>query len=354
MAGIAVALLIAVSILRESGTQPSTPGRPHPDYWGAEIGPQFTGRPAPFDMQALRAFQSAVGKAPAVVAFNLPFENCGGNTCAVEGFPATQMSELRAYGSIPFLNWSSQSSPLSPDQPGYRLAVVASGSFDRYLEHFAREAKAWGHPFFLRFDWEMNRSWFPWGESANGNRAGDFVRAWRHVYDIFARIGATNATWVWCPYVAPSDTTNDLKGLYPGDRYVDWTCLDGYNFGASAAGSSPWQTFATLFAPSYREITRDIAPSKPMIIAEVASVERGGSKALWIRDMLTEIPRRFPRIRGVLWFDAENLQAGTRDATLPLESSRASLDAFSSAVGNATYPINRFGHLAGSPIQPPA
>jgi Glycosyl hydrolase family 26 len=323
-------------------------------YWGAEIGPQFTGSGAPWDMNALTDFKDAVDKAPSIVAFNLPFEECDRGPCTYGDFPSAQMTSLRSFGAIPFLNWSSQSSPLSGDQPGFRLAGVARGRFDSYIRAFAVAVKAWGHPFFLRFDWEMNRSWFPWGSLANGNREGDFVNAWRHVHSIFTAVGARNATWVWCPYADPQPQLPNLERLYPGDSYVDWTCLDGYNFGTSEGKSASWQNFSTLFGPSYRAITRGVAPTKPMIIGEVASSEQGGSKPLWIRDMLSEIPAQFPKIRGFVWFDTENTQAGTRDSTLPLESSRASLSSFASSIASQTYTANQFGGLSGSPIPAPS
>ena len=347
---IAVAAVVAVVVVLAVG---SGPGRSRQSvYWGAEIGPQFTGTPAPFDMRALTKFSAGVGRTPGVVAFNLPFEACSGR-CSFEGFPAGPMTALRARGAIPLLNWSSQSSPLSVTQPGFRLSTVASGSFDHYIRTFATEARAWGHPFFLRFDWEMNQSWFPWGQAANGNQAGEFAATWRHVHDIFTAAGATNVTWVWCPYASLNPSVVALRRLYPGDRYVDWTCLDGYNFGVSGGAGNPWRSFRSIFGPSYQAITRHIAPDKPMIVGEVASSERGGSKRRWIQAMLQAIPAHFRRIRGVLWFDARNTQSGSRDAELPLESSAASLSAFSRGLGSI-YAGNRFGSIVRSPISPPS
>ena len=36
---------------------------------------------------------------------------------------------------------------------GYTDADIANGSQDAYITQWAEAAKAWGHPFFLRFDW---------------------------------------------------------------------------------------------------------------------------------------------------------------------------------------------------------
>jgi beta-mannanase len=34
---------------------------------------------------------------------------------------------------------------------------------------------------------------------------------------------------VWCPNIDPNTNWGALDQPYPGDSYVDWTCLDVYN-----------------------------------------------------------------------------------------------------------------------------
>jgi beta-mannanase len=108
----------------------------------------------------------------------------------------------------------------------------------------------------------MNGDWFPWDEGVNGNTPGQFVQAWRHVHDIASAVGATNVTWVWCPNVTP---INNLGEFYPGDAYVDWTCLDGYNWGTDPNGHLiGWQTFDQIYHSAYQAVLA-IAPSKPLM-----------------------------------------------------------------------------------------
>jgi hypothetical protein len=316
-------------------------------YWGAEIGPQITGKWAPWDMNAVSAFASSTGKRPSIVAFNIPFVGCGTpTTCWPYGFPAPQMASLRQYGAIPLLNWSSMSAPLSVNEPRYRLAAVRRGAWDKVIRNFATEAKAWGHPFLLRFDWEMNGHWFPWAEAANGNAPGQFVAAWRHVHDIFTAVGATNATWVWCPTADFLNNLTSLADLYPGDGYVDWTCIDGYNQGTLSKPTG-WMTFDQVFYSTYNEITATIAPTKPMLIGEIGSSERGGSKAAWITATLSDILVNYPRIRGAVWFDVFSGQSDW-----PIETSPTATDAFRRAIANPLYATNSYGGLATSPIAP--
>ena len=107
----------------------------------------------------------------------------------------------------------------------------------------------------------------PWSEQTNGNSAGQYVLAWKHVHDIFTSVGATNVTWVWCINVEGSGETS-MSELYPGDSYVDWIGMDGYNWGGTSGHS--WQSFTSVFSQTYTDI-QSLAPSKPIIIAETAS-----------------------------------------------------------------------------------
>jgi hypothetical protein len=72
-----------------------------------------------------------------------------------------------------------------------------------------------GSPSSCAWTWEMNGTWYPWSEVRNGNGAGEFARAWRHVRELFVDAGATNANFVWCPNTVYSGGLS-LDGLYPG------------------------------------------------------------------------------------------------------------------------------------------
>ena len=291
-------------------------------------------------MEAVAAFEGLAGKGLSVVNFSAPFANCSSSPCSFYGFPAGEFSGIRAHGSIPFYSWGSQSIPATLNQPDFQLSDVIDGAYDSYIRQFAEAARDWGHPFFLRFNWEMNGGWFAWAEGVNGNAAGEYVAAWRHVHDIFTEVGATNATWVWCPNVNPDGNFQALGSLYPGDAYVDWTGLDGYNWGTNPARPDRWRSFDQLYGSTYREITETIAPSKPMIVSEIGSTEYGGSKASWIEDMLTTVPASYPKIRGLLWF--EKYDDGM---DWPIVSSSAASAAFAAGIQKL--------RLRGQPVRLP-
>jgi mannan endo-1,4-beta-mannosidase len=317
-------------------------------YWGAyAAGRQYGLVDAPWSMKSADRFEGNAGKRMSLLEWGQFWHECSA-ICGPRGFPSHLMSAARRRGYLPVLSWASYAEEKGPDQPEYQLADIVDGRYDNFIRNWARGAKAWGHPLFLRFDWEMNTNSLPYSEYANGNRPGEFVRMWRHVHNIFEAVGATNVTWTWCPNVEYASSVKPLASLYPGARYVDWTCLDGYNWGTNPAHRDAWRSFGDVFRATYRLVTRRIAPSKPLMIGETASTEIGGSKARWIADALgTQVPLRFPRIRAVIWFNKE-----WEGMDWPIESSRAARQALRAAIRSRVYVANRFAQADTSPIRP--
>ncbi len=319
-----------------AATALTTPG---PLYWGAYIDG------APWDLARQDAFEARAGKGASLMHWGQPWWHDG----RYQPFQTDVFDRVRARGSIPVLDWGAWDYCCGIDQPAFASAAIARGDHDEYIRQWAAAARAWGHPLFLRFNWEMNGWWqFPWAEQVNGNQPGDYVRAWRHVHDLFAAVGATNVTWVWCPNIIDPKAT-PLDTLYPGDQYVDWVAMDSYNFGTNPGEG--WHSYTEIIGPTYTAL-RQLAPTKPIMIAEVASSEYGGDKAAWIRDALgVQLPARFPAVKAVSWF---NWNDNNPNLTWPIESSAAASAAFGEVVGgSAAYLPNRFGALDTAPILPP-
>src|SRR5579859_999289 len=147
---------------------------PDPILWGTYIDG------VPWDTAKLSAFEART-KPVSIIHFGQAWSHNGLD----QPFPAKDFQTIRDHGSIPMLGWGSWDYCCGPEQPNFQLSTIISGAHDAYLVRWARAARAWGHPFFLRFDWEMNGWWqFPWAEQLNGNQPGDYIQAWRHVHDI--------------------------------------------------------------------------------------------------------------------------------------------------------------------------
>jgi hypothetical protein len=217
------------------------------------------------------------------------------------GLETSWLRSVTSSGRRPLLTWEPWA-PGSADQPSYRLRSIAGGAFDAYIESWANGLKAFGKPVYLRPMHEMNGNWYPWGGSVNRNSAADYVAAWRRMWTIFARVGATNVRWVWSPYVedVPANAANRFERYYPGARYVDVLALDGYNWGSDFPQYGGWRSFAQIFS---RPLVRIAAlGSQPIWIAETASAPEGGDKARWVREMFSWIAAQ-PRVGALVWFN---------------------------------------------------
>lgn len=240
-------------------------------------------------------------------------------------FDRDEFAAIWRRGGVPMITWEPWSSSGRP----FPLRGIAAKRFDRYLRRAAGSARLWGKPLFVRFAHEMNGPWFPWGQGRGGNTARDFRKAWKHVVDLFRFHGATNVQWVWSPN-EDSGGRHPLAPVYPGDEWVDWVAMDGFDFG----GTIGWPSFTTLFASTYDRIAR--LTNRPMMIAETGANEEGGDKAAWIASALTREAPRFPRLRALVWFNQEQSNADFR-----IDSSAASLRSFRSAVASPAYDATR-------------
>ncbi|MET1154018.1 glycosyl hydrolase [Arthrobacter sp.] len=243
----------------------------------------------PLASAELDAAAALAGEAPSIVLSYKDFNQAP---------PLKELEAVRARGAVTLLTWEPWTWGGGTEQSAYSLGRITAGDFDPYLREWGAALAQWGHPVMLRFGHEMNGNWYPWSEGINGNTAGDYAAAWRHVHDVVSSTGARNITWVWNPNVPYAGSTL-LDGLYPGAGYVDAVALDGYNWGTSAAWST-WTPPWALFADGLGQL-RSLAPGKPILIAETSSAEEGGSKAAWNKDLVYYLAQQ-PDITALVWF----------------------------------------------------
>ncbi len=294
--------------------------RPSRIYWGAYIdGDDTYGGTygdAPWDLNTWDLFEAHAGKRISIIHWGVapPW------TASFNFHLAMHQRDLDR-GTLELIDMSSGAVPLRD---------IASGMYDASMRTWLQQARTWAHPFFLRWNWEMNGAWFGWGTTlTNTNTPADFVAAWRHFHDLASSVGASNITWVFCPNTEFPGST-PLEQVYPGDAYVDWTCIDGYN------KSRTWLTFSEVFAATYQHLLR-IAPTRPIMIGETSSLETGGSKAAWITDALTtQIAANFPAVRALVWFNWQ-ITAGGVTYPWPIESSTTSQSAFRTGIASSYY-----------------
>jgi beta-mannanase len=273
----------------------------------------------PRDAEVLDRYLRLTGHRPVILHI---FRNW---TDATATFDPAMADAITALGAVPMISWQ---------PPAGDLSDVASGEHDDYARAWADAARDWGGRLLLRFAHEMNGAWIAWRAQPR-----TFRDAWLRLRRLFSEQGANNVEWVWSPHVRER-RADDFRPCFPGPDAVEWLALDGYNWGRTQS-LSRWRSFDAIFERSYRDIV-ELAPGTPLMIAEIGCAEQGGDKAAWIRDaFLNALPRRYPAVRAVAWFNANP----RGHADWRVESSPISLDAWREVVASPTYAAGATGGI---------
>lgn len=195
---------------------------------------------------------------------------------------------------------------------------VLSGKYDAYLNRFIQSVRNSGVYIRISLAPEMNGQWVPWGIGNCNNSAEDFKLFWQYTVGKF-RSQKVEVEWIWAPNIHHYEEIVSFADIFPGDDYIDFMGLDGYNWGTSQEWSA-WQSFRDTFESSYNDLLT--LSGKDIIITEFASTETGGNKAQWITDMFNDLKTTFPRIIGITWFNIN------KETDWRINSSLASEEAF--------------------------
>jgi beta-mannanase len=198
------------------------------------------------------------------------------------------------------LTWEPWVPGKGTSQRKYRLRRIANGAWDTYIRSWAQGIKGLNRTVYVRPMHEMNGNWYPWSGVTNGNTPADYIRAWRHIVDLFRQEAVTNVRWVWTPNVTDVPASNDLELYWPGSTYVDVIGLDGFNWGACVPANGGWKSFDSVFQSAYARVSA--LGAQDIWIPETASTPLGGDKTAWVRQMFDSLPVNFPRVKALVWF----------------------------------------------------
>jgi mannan endo-1,4-beta-mannosidase len=223
----------------------------------------------------------------------------------------------RTKGVRLLISWLPDKGADSPKAPGYRLSAIALGTFDPELRRLGAEIKSLPHGATVRPMPDPNTPWYAWSGTANGNRPGDYVRAWKHVRSVLQRAAGAKVKLMWSVYArsVPDTKQNALAVYFPGAKQVDVVGADAYNFGT--AQGLTWTAPADLFVPAYATIQK--LAKKPFWISETGSTSRGGDEGAWI-GALGQLGKTMPKLAGVVWYDVKD---ATGDFRVPRKGAAA-------------------------------
>ncbi|MHB8458162.1 MAG: glycoside hydrolase family 26 protein [Acidimicrobiales bacterium] len=179
---------------------------------------------------------------------------------------------------------------------GTNTRSIIAGRYDALIRTRARALKALRAPLLLEWRWEMNRP----NLHQQVHSPADYIAAWRHIHRLFDQMGARNVGWVWCP-AGSGSSVGPAEAYYPGNRFVDWLCVDvypGFSYDSLPAMLRPFLIWAKDHP-------------KPVMVGEFG-VPAGaqGEQGTWLSQLLTAA-RRMPSVKAYVYFDAVGPRRGS-------------------------------------------
>ncbi|MEP7167094.1 MAG: glycosyl hydrolase [Candidatus Woesebacteria bacterium] len=270
--------------------------------WGA-----YTG----YEPSDVTTFEALAGKPMNIVATFVHWGN-------EKDFPVDYAPVARDKDKTLLIFWEAKDYNVDSNvQPSFNFDSVIAGKWDSYFTQFAKDAKAYkGNVILIPFD-EMNGNWSPWSGTLNGNTPEKYIAAYRHARGYFKDVPNVKFGWAVNNDSVPDSGTNKFENYYPGDEYVDYVGVDGFNF-----NDGEWENWSNVFDDS---ITRLEKYPKPIYIFSTASAP-GTNKAQWIQDGFGAQIKKHKNVVGWIWFN-ENKEKDWR-----INSDSASLNAFKQVI----------------------
>ncbi len=257
------------------------------------------------DVTVLDPFEEWLGEKHAVVGL---FIDMGKEDEEIHRIVNSVFESVWSRGQVPHIFWQ----PFFPDlesTPAEINEELADGEYDDTIHAWADTLSAWGwddsgrhRRVYLNLAPEFNGDWSPWSPAVGDESEEDFVDMWRHVHDILSDAGLTDpyTQWIWT--VDRTTRGVDREACYPGDDYVNWCGIHGYNW----VGWEAWQSPAEVYGESI-DFLRGLT-EKPIAITEFGTsseTEDGGHdperKAAWISEAYKYLLGE--DIRMTLYFD---------------------------------------------------
>jgi mannan endo-1,4-beta-mannosidase len=224
----------------------------------------------PRSYQLVDQFTRAIGRRPNLV---LAYSGWGA------GFNSAFAATARAHGATVIFDL---------DPTNVSVGQIADGTEDVFLNSYATQVRAFGHPVVISFAHEMNGDWYQWGWTHTPPQL--WVEAWRRIVNVFHQAGAYNVTWLWTVNYA---TTGEgpIQDWWPGSKYVTWVGVDAYY-------DIPTERFNSQFLPTVTAIRK--FTHRPILIGETAVGPLAG-QATGIPDLFAGI--RNYHLLGLVYFD---------------------------------------------------
>lgn len=184
---------------------------------------------------------------------------------------------------------------------------IAAGEFDATLLKQAQGVASLKAPVFVTFEQEANQK----DKVGPRGTPAEFIAAWRHLHQLYAQAGASNAVWVWV--MTGNQANLERAGeLWPGNQYVDWISWNNYNQSGCRTREidvARYQSFEEGLRDFYEwlkstGLVKGIDANKPIMISEAGSAryaDNPAKSAQWYADIPAALAK-YPQVKAVgLW-----------------------------------------------------
>ncbi len=167
------------------------------------------------DVDSINSYNNSVGITPGGVVGYTGIDTLAGFTSNGDwGAGRNNMAELA-------VNYPDSVLVLGVAMNG-QLGAINNGSLDNNINTLIDTLISYNRPIFLRWGYEADGPW-------NANDPGQYIQAWRKVYNMIqGRGNASNhiaMVWQVASYCGGTYNGNPFTSWYPGDQYVDWIGL---------------------------------------------------------------------------------------------------------------------------------
>ncbi|OLZ39512.1 hypothetical protein A6E15_00275 [Natrinema saccharevitans] len=271
--------------------------------------------PSRVTRERLTLFEEWADSSPAVVNV---FANLGWSDAKIEDLFEIRLTRIWEHGHVPMLilqpffgianhpdteedfdEGDQSESTDNRDEATSPLVArdIADGEYDDVLSRWTAALDDWLHPgdgsaerrLYLNFAPEMNGDWVPWSGATGDSTPADFVDMWERTYEEVTDgdISDHHLQWIWAPdNVGTPSAGYSISEYYPGDNYVDWIGMHGYNWYEWGGWVSPRDLYDHVIDRLQSVTDKPIAFSEYGTSSQVADEHRPERKGEWIDTVL--------------------------------------------------------------------
>lgn len=209
-------------------------------------------------------------------------------------FPRELADYLAEQNKTLVIFWNPMDYSVKEQGGTFSFVSVTSGTWDKYIEEFVFEAtKTKGNIMIIPCE-EVNGNWTPWSVTVgNYGNLSEYQTAFQYLAKKLKQAKNVQVGFVVNSTSQPPTFANRISAYYPGDEFIDFIGVNGFNFGGPSLG------FEDIFSAALDEVSKF---KKPVFITSMATFASFNKKD-WVKDFLNSEIIKDGKVEGWFWFN---------------------------------------------------